>query len=99
MPPKGCPFGLSDGRWFAKVLFLRGHPAASLTNVSHGLDLVFAHVLGIHLRGAAKAAFGFVSTGIAQVPRIIGNCSTILTCIHHCFSPFWMNKVKPRKIT
>src|SRR4030042_7175772 len=79
---------LGNGRRFAEMLFFHGHSPASLAHIFHGFDFLTAHVLGIHLGSATKAAFCFVSTRIAQVPRVISNSAAILARISHRITPF-----------
>jgi hypothetical protein len=81
-------FSLRDGRGFAKVLHFHSHPSATLADVFHGCQFALANMGCIHVRGSTKAAFLFVSARIAQVPRIICHCATVLTCVCHGTSPF-----------
>jgi hypothetical protein len=74
---------LSDRLGLAEVIFLHGHTTASVTNIFHGRQLVFADMLGVRMRCPAEAALGFVVTGVAKMAGCIGYCAAIFTCICH----------------
>ena len=74
---------LSDRLGLAEVIFLHGHTTASLTNIFHSRQLVFADMFGIRLRCPAEAALGLVVTGVAKMAGRIGNCAAIFTCVRH----------------
>jgi hypothetical protein len=47
---------LSNRLGLAEVIFLHSHATASLTNIFHGRQLVFADMFGVRLRCPAEAA-------------------------------------------
>jgi len=55
----------TDGGWLAEMALFHGHAAASLTNIFHGSQFIFAYMAGIHTGGSAKTAIGPISAGIA----------------------------------
>jgi len=65
------------------MFLLHGYPAAALTNIFHGRQLVFADMLGVSLRFPAEAALGFVVTGVAEMTGRIGYCAAGFACIGH----------------
>jgi hypothetical protein len=69
------------------VLF-HGHPAASTAYKFHRCQFVLANMGLIDTRGAAETAFFFITAGIAQMPRLIGNGPAAFACIGHIDSPF-----------
>jgi hypothetical protein len=84
---------LSDRRGLAEVIFLHGHTTASLTNIFHGRQLVFADMFGVRLHCPAEAALGFVVTGVAKMAGCIGYCAAIFTCVRHWSLLFlWVKK-------
>jgi hypothetical protein len=74
---------LPDRRGLAEVIFLHGHTTASLTNIFHRRQLVFADMFGVRLHCPAEAALGFIVTGVAKMAGCIGNCTAIFTCVRH----------------
>ena len=79
---------LSDGSRRTKVAFLHSYPAATRAGILHRCQLIFAHVLRIRLRSAAKVALGRISTGVTQMSRCVGNRPAVFTRISHIWSPF-----------
>ena len=72
-----------------------GHTTAPITGILHGSQLVFANMLCIDFRRTAETAFGFFSTGIAEMPGLICHRATIFTCI--CHNLLLSGYVKPKK--
>lgn len=70
------------------MFLLHGYPAAALTNIFHGRQLVFADMPGIDLGCTTETALGCVPTGVAEVPRSVRNGATILAGVGHMLSSF-----------
>jgi hypothetical protein len=68
------------------VLF-HGHPAAAAANKFHSRQFIFADMGLINTRGTTEAAIFFITAGIAQMPRFIGNRAAAFTCVSHIQSP------------
>jgi hypothetical protein len=79
---------LSDGSGRTKVAFLHSHPATAGAGILHRCQLIFAHVLRIRLRSAAKVALGRISTGVTQMSRCVRNRPAVFTRISHICPPF-----------
>ena len=70
------------------MAFLHSHPATAGAGILHRCQLIFAHVLGICLRSAAKVALGRISTGVTQMSRCVGNRPTVSTSISPYLASF-----------
>jgi hypothetical protein len=70
------------------MALFHGHPAAATANKFHRREFILADMGLISTRGAAEAAFLFITAGITQMPRLFGNCPAVFTCICHIESPF-----------
>jgi hypothetical protein len=82
-PASSRPSDLSDCFRSAEVFGFHCHSAATLADKFHGGQFVFAHVLGIRFRSAAKAAAGFVVTRVAQMTGCVGHGATVLAGVRH----------------
>jgi hypothetical protein len=69
------------------MVFFHGHPAAAAANKFHGCQFIFAYMGLINTRGTTEAAIFFITAGIAQMPRFIGNRAAAFTCVSHIDSP------------
>jgi len=68
------------------VLF-HGHPAAAPANKFHGCQFILAYMGLINARSPTETAFFFITAGIAQMPRFIGNRAAAFACVSHIDSP------------
>jgi hypothetical protein len=55
----------TDRRWFAQMALFHGHASTATANKFHCRQFIFAHVFGIYIRFAAKAALCIITTGTA----------------------------------
>jgi hypothetical protein len=69
------------------MLLFHGDAPAAVTDKFHRRQLILAYMSGIHFRGTAETAFGLVSAGVAQMPRIVGYGTAIFTRIGHDLPP------------
>jgi hypothetical protein len=69
------------------VLF-HGHSATATTDKFHRRQFILANMGLINTRSTAEAAFFFITAGIAQMPRRIGNRAAVFACICHIESPY-----------
>jgi hypothetical protein len=74
---------LSDGRRLAEVFSFHGHTAAPLAYILHGRQFILAHVFGINIGSAAKAAIFPIAARIAQMTGRIRHRAAIFTGISH----------------
>jgi hypothetical protein len=58
------------------VLF-HGHPAAATANKFHRRQFILAYMGLFNIRGAAEAAIFFITAGVAQMPRLIGDRAAV----------------------
>jgi hypothetical protein len=58
------------------VLF-HGHPATATANKFHSCQFILAYMSLISTRSTTEAAFFFITAGIAQMPRRIGNRAAV----------------------
>jgi hypothetical protein len=70
------------------MVFFHGHPAATAADKFHRGQFIFAYMGLIHTWGAAEAALFFISAGIAQMSRLVGNRTAVFACIGHIHTPF-----------
>lgn len=79
---------LRDGRWFTKMTLFHGHSSTTGADIFHRCQFILAHMARISLGCATKTAFARISTGVAQMSRLIRYCATIFTTICHDSTPF-----------
>jgi len=59
------------------MILFHGHPAAATANKFHRCQFILAYMGLINTRGTAEAAFFFITAGIAQMSRFIGNRAAV----------------------
>jgi hypothetical protein len=65
------------------MTLFHGYPPASIANIFHGGQFIFANMLCIRLGRTAKTAFRRIPAGVTEMTRFISQCTTILTSICH----------------
>jgi hypothetical protein len=58
------------------VLF-HGHPATASTDKFHRRQFILAYMGLVDTWGTAEAAIFFITAGVAQMPRLIGNRAAV----------------------
>jgi len=58
------------------VLF-HGHPAAATANKFHRRQFILAYMGLVDSWGTAEAAIFFITAGVAQMPRLVGNRAAV----------------------
>jgi hypothetical protein len=58
------------------VLF-HGHPAAATANKFHRRQFILAYMGLVDTRGTAEAAIFFITAGVAQMPRRVGDRAAV----------------------
>jgi hypothetical protein len=80
--------GLStDRRWFAQMALFHGHAATAIAYKFHCCQFILAHMFGIRIGCAAKAAFCIITTGAAQMPWFVSDGTARFACIGHYGPP------------
>lgn len=69
------------------MVTFHGNATATVADEFHGGQLAFAHVGLVDFRRSAERAFLVITTGVAQMPWIFGQCATSFTGIGHYQPP------------
>jgi hypothetical protein len=81
-------WALANGRGLTKMTLLHGHSSTTGTDIFHRCQFILAYMAGINLGCATKTALARISTGVAQMSRLIRYRATIFTAICHDSTPF-----------
>jgi len=59
------------------MILFHGHPAAATANKFHRRQFILAYMGLVDTWSTAEAAIFFITAGVAQMPRLVGNRAAV----------------------